>query len=176
MKVLIVGVNHQIQPTRILGMSPDGSVEAFERAQKEAFGAWVRKTIQDRGVTFIGEEAEHGAESIAGRVANQEGRQWANIEMSPQMRQERQIPPDYKDNPKYSDEQRAAWNSERERYMVEQAMAHSPRAQSALILCGGAHTGALAKLFRDNGHDVETYDIIHEPWYVEDWLEHLLNS
>src|SRR5713101_6942938 len=92
MHVLIVAVNHQIQPAQIMSASTDGSLEAFERDQKERFGALIREHIQNRSVQFVGEETRYGTESIAERVCVQESRRYANIDMPPQERVQRNIP------------------------------------------------------------------------------------
>jgi hypothetical protein len=56
MRVLIVGVNHQIQPARIMSASTNGKLEAFEQDKKRGsaicsgsvfkgavFSSWVKK-------------------------------------------------------------------------------------------------------------------------------------
>jgi hypothetical protein len=50
MDVLILGINHQIQPAHIRNMSTDGSAEAFELAQKEAFAQLLYDLIQEREI------------------------------------------------------------------------------------------------------------------------------
>jgi hypothetical protein len=98
MRFLIVGVNHQIQPARIMSMSTDGSLEAFARDQKEGFGQLLREDIRSRGVQFVGEEARYGEESIAQRVCQQEKCGYANVDMTPEERERRNIPPGYYEN------------------------------------------------------------------------------
>ncbi len=84
-------------------MSMDGSLEAFERGQKEAFGELIRGQIRERGVQFVGEEARHGQETVAQRVCGAEHCLHANIEMEPEERQRRQIPLNYWEDPNVSD-------------------------------------------------------------------------
>ena len=94
MRILIIAVNHQIQPAQIKSMSTNGSLEAFERDQKEKFGELLREQIRGRGVQFVGEEARHGEESVAQRVCQQAGlRPVTNIELNPEPRQGNKIPP-----------------------------------------------------------------------------------
>jgi hypothetical protein len=95
-RILIIAVNHQIQPAQIKSMSTNGSLEAFERDQKEKFGELLREQIRGRGVQFVGEEARHGEESVAQRVCQQAGlRPVTNIDMTPAQRQVHNIPPGY---------------------------------------------------------------------------------
>src|SRR5216684_3714682 len=83
LRVLIVAINHQIQPAQIMSASTNGSLEAFEKGQKENFAEFLRGHIRTHGVQFVGEETRYGAESIAQRVCGQEGCRHANIDMTP---------------------------------------------------------------------------------------------
>lgn len=95
MRILIISVNHQIQPAQILSMSTNGKLEAFEREQKETFGSFVQLKIPDRGVQFIAEEAHHGQETVIQRLCALNNWRYANIEMTPEERTARNIPPGY---------------------------------------------------------------------------------
>jgi len=171
MRILIVGLNHQIQPRQITSGSVDGSAEAFEKDQKEHFGQLLRDLIRGRRVQFVGEETRHDQESIAQRACELERCQYANVELTPVDRQRRRIPPDYT-NPRrpYTPQQRAEWNREREEYMTELTIAGAGGSERVLLLCGREHSTALAELFRQRGHEVETKDLIQEAWYIEDWF------
>ena len=79
MQILIVGVNHQIQPTEILSWSSDGKAQDFERDQKERFGAFVAAQIHERDVELIVEEARHGHETITKRVCDNEKCRYSNV-------------------------------------------------------------------------------------------------
>jgi hypothetical protein len=173
MNALILGLNHQIQPSVVRSGGED--IERLEREQKDRFTDLLRGLIESRGVQFIGEEAEHGVISIADLVARERGCRYANIEMSPDERQRRKIPVDYsRPQSPYSPEQRARWQREREEYMVMTALAMAGDARSLLILCGREHTDSLAVLFRKAGREAKTSDLNKEPWYIENWLEHIL--
>jgi hypothetical protein len=174
MKVLIVGLNHQIQRAEVLSGGVD--IEKLEREQKEQFGQSLTRLVQNSGAQFVGEEAEHGVELIANKVALHLNCRHANIEIPPDLRKARGIPVDYtRTDRAYTPEQRANWHREREEYMVDQVTKNAA-CDSAVILCGREHTGAMAHRFREAGHEVETYDLNQEGWYIEDWLTHILTS
>jgi hypothetical protein len=80
MKVLILGLNHQIQRADIL--SAGYEIVKLEEGQKNKFGEALARIIQEHKVEFIGEEAQHGVDLVARRVATSLGRQHENIEMS----------------------------------------------------------------------------------------------
>ena len=174
MKILILGLNHQIQKADIL--SGGDEIEGLEQQQKERFAEYLARLMQERQVGFIGEEAEHCVDLIAQRVAAHLGCGHMNIEMSPALRQTRGIPTDYtrEDRP-YTPEQRERWHSEREQFMFEQ-MTHHAACENAVLLCGREHIEALAAFFKDAGHLVETDDLNRQDWYIEDWLRHVLQS
>lgn len=171
---LIVGLNHQIQRAEMLSGGDD--IEKLEREQKAHFAEYVARVIEERKISLVGEEAQHGVPLVAGRVANDLKCCHANIEMSPEVRAIRQIPTDYTRNDRgYSPEQRAAWHREREQYMVDQIL-RSAGHGSVAVFCGREHTESLANILRAGGHSVDTYDLNCEAWYVEDWLMHILAS
>jgi len=64
MDIHILGLNHQIQSTRIGSSSTGGELERFERGQKEQFDILLQKKIDEFAVEFVGEEARHGWDSI----------------------------------------------------------------------------------------------------------------
>jgi hypothetical protein len=172
MKVLIIGLNHQIQADIVRSMGPD--IEQLEREQKDKFTQTIHRVIQQEKAQFVGEEGEHGVPLIAERVAQQLGCKHANVEMAPAERRQRGIPPDYSDlNRPYSQEQRDGWNTKREQYIVQSAIFGAGTSDKVIILCGRDHTDSLATRFRELAHDVETYDLNQEGWYVEDWLKYI---
>jgi hypothetical protein len=67
MRVLIIGINHQIQPSDILSWSSSGALERFERGQKDAFARLIQAKIEERGVQYVAEESTHGQQSVANR-------------------------------------------------------------------------------------------------------------
>ena len=177
MRVLIVSVNHQIQPAQVKGASTDGSVEAFERKQKESFVLMLQTEIRERGIRFIGEEARHGEPTIAQKVCGFENCHYANIEMTPQERERRNIPPSYTDDRSNLPEaEKTRCNREREEYMCAKALAEAGGADSILIICGRTHAEAIAAKLRHLGHDVEPVDLRDQTWYVENWAEHSMRN
>jgi|ERR1035437_10031379 hypothetical protein len=177
MRVLIVSVNHQIQPAQVKGASTDGSVEAFERKQKESFVLMLQTEIRERGIRFIGEEARHGDVTIAQRLRGFENCHYANIEMTPQEREYRKIPASYtNDRSNLSEVEKTRCNREREEYMCAKALAEAGDADSILIICGRAHTEVVAAILRQLDHNVEQVDLRDQPWYVENWAEHCMRN
>ena len=177
MRVLIISVNHQIQPAEIRGMSTDGRVEAFERDQKERFIQMLQTEIRKRGIRFIGEEARHDEATIAQRMRGFENLQYANIEMTPQERESRNIPPNYADTrSSLSEAEKARCNREREEYMCAKILAEAGGRESILVICGRTHAGAIAGKLRELGHSIETTDLRTRSWYIEDWAEHCMRN
>jgi hypothetical protein len=173
-RVLILGINHQIQWVRIWSYSSSSELERFERSQKDQFRELLCKRIAERGVQFIGEETKHGEPSIAQEVCASQGCRYANVEMHPDERAERKIPNNYEADPKVPQEQRMQFHRRREEHMFEKAIAEAGDAGSIIVICGRCHTSALASKFRDAGHQVDEADIQDEPWYVEDWMQHMM--
>jgi hypothetical protein len=172
--VLILGINHQIQWVRIWSYSSGGELERFEGGQKYQFRELLRRRIAERGVQIIGEETKHGEPSIADEVCALGGCRYANIEMHPDERAERKIPTNYESDPNVPLEQKARLHQQREGYMFEQAVAGAADAESIIIICGRYHTPGLASRLRKIGHQVDEADIQGEPWYIEDWMEHMM--
>lgn len=175
MRFLIISANHQIQPAQILSMSTNGKLEAFEREQKETFGSFVKSKILERGVQFIGEEARHGQETVIQRLCGLNNWVYANIEMTPEERTARNIPPGYNEDQSLPRTEKARCHREREEYMLERILGKVGDAESILIICGSKHTGSLAERFRELGHSVETTDLQDENWYIEDWDQHMID-
>lgn len=174
MRILIFGINHQIQPATIQSGSVSGKLEEFERNQKETYGALVRKKIVERAIEFIGEEAKHGQQTVSERVCALENCRYANIEMPPDERVARNIPTGYNENPDLPAPEKARFNQEREEYMALRAIAEADSASSIMVICGSMHTAALAERFRAARHEVETMDLHEQEWYVHDWQDHMM--
>jgi hypothetical protein len=174
MRILIIAVNHQIQPAQIKSMSSNGTLEDFERSQKENFGEYVREHIRKRGVQFVGEEARHGEETIAQRICQQEERRRENIDMTPDERKERNIPPGYYEDVSFSESEKTRCNQEREEYMAKRVHAEDGKADSVIAICGRVHAAAIASRLSKLGHSVDILDLRSQPWYIEDWQSHML--
>ncbi len=69
LNIIIIGLNHQIQRSEIL--SGGDEIVELEQTQKQHFANALARWIEEREVGFIGEEAEHGMELIARKVAQQ---------------------------------------------------------------------------------------------------------
>jgi hypothetical protein len=172
--VLILGINHQIQWVQIWSYSSGGELERFEASQKDQFRELLRRRIAERRVQFIGEETKHGEPSIAHEVCASAECRYANIEMHPDERALRKIPTNYESDPNVPPEQKASFHQQREEYMLEQAVTGAADAESIIVICGRYHTPGLASRLREAGHQVDEADIQGEPWYVEDWMEHMM--
>lgn len=176
MRVFILGLNHQIQSRQILNASTDGKAETFEQDQKERFRCMLQQLIDQHSIQFVGEEARHSEESIAQVVCERAGCRYLNIEMEPQERTLRNIPPGYNEDPNVPQVQKTAWNQARERFMVEKIIAESRDADSVLVICGREHKGALGERFGQLGHTIGISDLEDESWYVEDWVGYIWHN
>lgn len=173
--MLIISVNHQIQPRLIKGGSSDGSVEAFERGQKESFARLVQTQIRERNIEAVGEEARYGEETIAQKICELENCRYANIDMTPEERERRNIPPGYADEgSKICEAEISRCHREREKYMCEKALAEAGDSKGILLICGRTHAAPMAKEFERHGHNVEIVDLQDQSWYVENWAEHCM--
>jgi hypothetical protein len=173
MRVLIIGLNHQIQSARI-GWSSDRKAQAFMDDQKNRFAKLLRDEIRNRDVRFIGEEARHGDVSVAETVSRAEAIPYANIEMSPDTRSQASIPIGYNERMIVPDVDKARWNQQREQHMLNALIAGAGRAESVLAICGRMHVTPVATSLQRLGHWVEVSDLQDQDWYVEDWLDHML--
>jgi hypothetical protein len=142
----------------------------------------LRRKVKERGVEFIGEEADFDSETIAERL----GLPWANIDMPKAERESRGIAEEQKRRirvPSYlgSDartglttegyqrdvgsgwvelEPRLPSDTIREEYMFERVIKEAGDAQSITVICGILHSEELAKRFRRSG----TNKVEVEPW------------
>jgi len=118
MRVIIIGLNHQIQPQPIRSIGAE--LQQVEGEQKQRFAEMMREIIQQEQVDFVGEEGERYVPLIAEGVARQAGRQHKNVDMPLPERHHRGIPDDYLDpNRGYSPQLIDNWNGMREDHMVE---------------------------------------------------------
>jgi hypothetical protein len=174
--VLILGINHQIQWVRnwSAGSSRSGEIERFEQSQKDQFRELLHKRIAERAAQFIAEETKHGEPSIAHDVCLDKGCHYANIEMHPDERAEQNIPANYERDPTVTPEQKTRFHQQREEYMFGKSIVEGAGAKNVIVICGRYHRPALAKKFREAGHQVDEADIQDEPWYIEDWMSYMM--
>jgi hypothetical protein len=175
MRIIIVGVNHQIQPVEILSSSSNGGAEKFEKEQKDEFADFLRKKIIENDIEFVGEEARHGHETVTERVCKSKGCEHRNVEMTPEERIARDIPGGYNENPEFRADDRERCNREREDYMATKALAEANGADNVMVICGSCHVEALAQRFQAKGHTVEIVQLQDQPWYIEDWATQIMN-
>src|SRR6267143_382459 len=159
MRILIIGINHQIQPRRIGSSSTTGALEKFEQDQKDK---------------FVGEETKHGQDTVTRKRCELHGCRYANVEMVPEERSAREIPPGYEEDETMPRNDKSRFHLEREEYMFHATTKEAHAADSIIVVCGSFHTQPLAHRFREAGHSVEETDIRAESWYVEDWQSHML--
>jgi hypothetical protein len=94
--------------------------------------------------------------------------------MHPDERAEQKIPANYEEDPKVPQEQRTQFHQQHQEYMFGKAVAGAAEAESIIVICGRYHAPALARKFREAGQQVDEADIQGEPWYIEDWMEHMM--
>lgn len=175
MRVLIIGINHQVQSSKICSSSTNGKLERFEREQKDNFRELLLQKIAERGIQLVSEEAKHGIESIAETLCRAKTIRYVNIEMKPEERDRRRIPPGYQDEGStVSEEEKRRGNVEREEYMVQMLLTEVGDAHSVLVICGRFHTAGIVSRLEPLGHTVEVADILDQSWYVEDWMTHMM--
>jgi hypothetical protein len=172
-RILILGINHQIQWVRIWSGNTTGALGRFERSQKDQFRGMLRKRIAERQAQFVCEETKHGEPSIAEEVCASEGCRYVNIEMHPDERRERKITGNYENDPDLGEKEWAYFNEQRENHMFREILARAGDAESIIVICGRNHVSALATRFRECGHEIEEGDIQGESWYIEDWMDHM---
>lgn len=172
MRIFIIGVRHQIQPDEIRVWSSSGKLEAFQRQQKENFASLLRASIAENCIQVVAEETVHGEDTVTKRVCDVNCR-YVNIEMPPDLRTARGIPAGYNESPDIPSSARERWNREREEYMGEKTIAEAGEAESVMLVCGWGHMQAFADRFENVGHTVEMTDLRNQPWYIDDWTEHM---
>lgn len=153
------GVGHDVQYT------PSQNDPLLSK--KRQFEEFIRKTVAEHAIQFIGEEALHGRDTIAGRL----GPRWENIDMPEDLRKAQGISParcaapilldeDAKTqltnggyqrdlgNGVFSVEPRVASDEKRERYMFERVIQASKGMCRIMLICGINHSQKLAEMFR----------------------------
>ena len=158
-RIYILGCHHALQSVEIcwrwtwareLSEAIGKNVDELARQQKGHFAARVCEIAQGHAIDFIGEEFDEGVPTTASLAIPN----WHMIDMPRAERHRRQIPDDYTDCERYTDEQRTGWNCERERYMFEDVGRHLGRAESVLVICGSEHINGLTNLFVEAGHEL----------------------
>ncbi len=168
MRVLIIGVDHHLQSREGFCTNDEG-YRAFLEGQWEHFRNLVSGRIRETGATLVGEEASHKEATFAQRLCEQCALGYANVEMTPEERERRQIPTGYSENPGTSSEQKTAWHRAREDHMIEEFLRNSERHEGAILICGADHASALEAGLRGAGHQVRVMDARQEEWYERDW-------
>ncbi len=181
MNAFVLGVDHELQ-----------RLDAWRNdAMKHEYRNLLNQLVEQRGVQFIGEEASPAVECVGRQIAviRNLPREWRNIEMPPEMRQELGI--DHEQNNRlvedrlggiqsylgddgYYENRRNGWHrfyarvpsdDIREDYMTQRALEGAGNAESVLLLCGSMHVGELRKRFVGAGHNVAV-DFLHNyGWY-----------
>jgi hypothetical protein len=121
-----------------------------------------------RSVDLICEEAQHGAESIAETLADQEHIRYRNIDMPPRRRAEIGIPPvDTIDVPgsEITPEQLANWNALRESHMVQELLGAVAGARAMIVICGVSHMPTFAQALGTKFARVERHDVTRLDWF-----------
>jgi hypothetical protein len=174
MRILIIGINHQIQPIKNFIHSTSGALEKFEQDQKDHFRELLRTKMSELVVELVGEETKHGDESVAERLCEGQSIRYVNIEMTPDERSRRNIPAGYQEEgSNVSAEEQQRGNREREEYMAQKIHTLAGSAGSALLICGRSHGVPIASALEALGHTVEIADLLDSGWYVEDWATHM---
>jgi hypothetical protein len=173
-RIHILGINHQVQPADIRSWGSNGEPQRFEQDQKERYAALVEQVVRENNVEIVAEETQHGLDTVTRRACERANCRCANIEMPPDVRTARGIPPGYNENENTAPADCVRWNRDREDYMATQAITEAGDAQSAMVICGRMHVRPLAERFSEAGHTVETSDLQDHSWYVEDWMTHMM--
>ena len=172
MQIFIVGIRHQIQSAEIQCWSC-GRHQAFEQEQKDRFASLLRENIAEHGVQIVVEEASHEGDTITKIVCERLKCQYVNIDMPLDERNVQGIPAGYNENPDTAPGDCKRWNREREEYMAARAIAEAGSVASMMVICGRGHMQALAERFECVGHKVEMCDLRDQPWYIDNWTEHM---
>jgi hypothetical protein len=134
---IVIGVDPKIQYF-VPGIAPKDPRTKL----RLRFNDFLRDIIARYPVDAICEQAQHGVESIAQTVAEQERLRYRNIEIPPRRRAELGIPPlDTTDVPgsEITPEQLARWNALRESHMVQELLGAVAGARAMIVICGVSH-------------------------------------
>jgi hypothetical protein len=175
---IVLATDHKLQRKAQQILSTSAALCRIETDQKERYIKLLNDHVCRPGSWFIGEEIEHGALTFARDFACPPNTYW-NIDMPREQRLELRIPLDYANeggNPRYTAEQIAGWNQQREGFMLEQIRLHRGNTDNMLIVCGAMHAEALAGLLRADNRPVDIHDVRKEEWYIEDWHQAYMKS
>ncbi len=173
---IVLGCDHCLQcPEHTSGFWRDIEQTAKARRQREGFRTTIEEIIRDHQCTFIGEETNHGQITPALLLSRRLGLTYQNIDMEPEERAAMGIPAEgYDDNPRYSHEQKQAWNHIREQHMIEEIEAARGDSENLLIICGVRHMVPLHEYFRGQGEDATSIDVTCASWFAgplsSEWL------
>jgi hypothetical protein len=162
MDIFIVSIDHKFQLDKTaIAMPLDGMREKLE--------ALLQEEIENRHVTFIGEEAAQSPNrpTIAHKLASihEPPIPWQNIDMTETQRRSAGIYDALRNRPSWPVwrgaeavmiEQRIPEDDVREEFMVRKAIECAGRAESILVICGDMHTCALKQKFERCGHSADT--------------------
>lgn len=161
MKVLIIGVLHNQQPTK-------SSADSAElQREKDALEDMLGDAIESHEVEFIGEESKHGVETIAKQLADQHSPRikWVCIDMADDEEraagifdalQARPFDTDYDDAGRLMRKyHRIPEDETRERFFVDKIQREAKTAQSVLVVCGRCHVSPLQERLQKSCKQVE---------------------
>lgn len=175
MQILIVGVDHELQAPGVQIISSDEMPKIAEQ-DKARFKQLLIDLVQDRGITFIGEEEQPQRHTIAREVTQQLGVRHEFIDMPLEERTRRGIPRGYSRNPAISSQQRKAYHSQREQYMVCRTEELTAPSEHCIVVCGLDHMDGLAELFGRSGHPVERKNVEEQRGFDLRWLNRHLHG
>jgi DNA-binding transcriptional regulator LsrR (DeoR family) len=108
-------------------------------------------------VDFVGEETYPDRDTIARPVAQRHNVRWHSVELPLEMRNQLGIEENQQSRPLPPNETRVSSHGVREEYMVKTVLEKAENAQTALIVCGCIHAGALVERFRRAGHPADRF-------------------
>jgi hypothetical protein len=169
MNVTIIGLVHDLQTSdqRFFSTSDLPRAEANDKARYRRLLAGLLA----RGARVVGEEWLPPPDTIAHNVASLHAARHAYVDMPVRERHARGIPDDYAVDPGVSATQRAAWHTERERFMVEGLLRVSADSPVAVMICGADHTAGIAHLLVSHGHAVESVTLDQAHGFDLRWLD-----
>ncbi len=59
--------------------------------------------------------------------------------------------------------------------MIDRTIIEAGQAESVILICGRLHRNSIASELRRLEHIVEEIDLQNQSWYIENWMEHMLN-
>jgi hypothetical protein len=165
--IYILGCDHWLQPAEILDVGDE--VRELAERNKRSFSAEIRAIIQPLPLGFVGEECRDNEDTIARLLAAELGWQYRMIDIPGQQRATYGIPETYETVYKANLSEILRCHLIRERYMFERVQAYRGEAANVLAIVGSEHVGRLAKLFTDNGDEVQCKDVTNSSWFDPPW-------